>query len=149
MVAAKVNGKLVDAAHELQNAEVVEIIQYTGQANPRMIQKHRQWLDCAQTKTARHKIAKFLREQVSKGLLPPGAAPALGDLPLPAGAWPEAEAEAVALQAVWLRIQVRWAGRPAGGLLWRWGHVLCGGCSGLLHVAAGPLCFGLLLHLSN
>lgn len=76
MVAAKVNGKVVNAGHELQNAEVVEVITYKGPINATIIRRHQQWLQAAHTKTARHKIAKFLREHAAlvaaKGFLPPG-----------------------------------------------------------------------------
>ncbi len=62
MVAARVNGKIVPAEHRLANAEVVEVITYKGPANANIVRRHRQWLDAAQTKSARHKILKFLKE---------------------------------------------------------------------------------------
>jgi hypothetical protein len=48
MVAAKVNGKLVGADHELANAEVVEVVRYRGPINATIIKRHQQWLDWAQ-----------------------------------------------------------------------------------------------------
>jgi (p)ppGpp synthase/HD superfamily hydrolase len=72
MIAAKVNGKVVPVHYELANAEVVEVITYKGPVNATMIKRHAQWLECAKTKSARHKIAKFLKEHAamaaSKGL---------------------------------------------------------------------------------
>ena len=72
MIAAKVNGKVVPVHHELANAEVVEVITYKGPVNATIIKRHAQWLECARTKSARHKIAKFLKEHAamaaSKGL---------------------------------------------------------------------------------
>lgn len=62
MVAAKVNGKIVPAEHKLANAEVVEVITYNGPANANIVRRHQQWLTAAQTKSARHKIMKFLKE---------------------------------------------------------------------------------------
>jgi len=75
MVAARVNGKVVNADHELANAEVVEVITYKGPVNATIIKRHQQWLGASRTKTARHKIAKFLREHAalsaSAGLMAP------------------------------------------------------------------------------
>ncbi|KAL8502793.1 hypothetical protein ACS0TY_021783 [Phlomoides rotata] len=65
MVAAKVNGNLVSPTHSLANAEVVEIITYNGLSNKSAFQRHKQWLQHAKTRSARHKIMKFLREQVA------------------------------------------------------------------------------------
>lgn len=76
MVAAKVNGKVVPVDHELANAEVVEVITYKGPVNATIIKRHQGWFGAARTKTARHKIAKFLREHAAlaaaAGLLAPG-----------------------------------------------------------------------------
>jgi len=69
MVAARVNGKIVPAEHRLANAEVVEVITYKGPANANIVRRHRQWLDAAQTKSARHKILKFLKD--NSGLMGP------------------------------------------------------------------------------
>ncbi|GFP80632.1 putative gtp diphosphokinase rsh1 chloroplastic [Phtheirospermum japonicum] len=63
MVAAKVNGNLVSPTHMLANAEVVEIITYNGLSSKSAFQRHKQWLQHAKTRSARHKIMKFLREQ--------------------------------------------------------------------------------------
>ncbi|XP_042044476.1 putative GTP diphosphokinase RSH1, chloroplastic isoform X2 [Salvia splendens] len=65
MVAAKVNGNLVSPTHMLVNAEVVEIITYNGLSNKSVFQRHKQWLQYAKTRSARHKIMKFLREQAA------------------------------------------------------------------------------------
>ncbi|KAF8369343.1 hypothetical protein HHK36_032627 [Tetracentron sinense] len=63
MVAAKVNGNLVSPMHVLTNAEVVEIITYNALSSKSAYQRHQQWLQHAKTRSARHKIIKFLREQ--------------------------------------------------------------------------------------
>ncbi|KAK9756918.1 hypothetical protein RND81_01G129700 [Saponaria officinalis] len=65
MVAAKVNGNLVSPTHELANAEVVEIITYDALSSKSAFQKHKLWLEHAKTRSARHKIMRFLREQAS------------------------------------------------------------------------------------
>uniref|UniRef100_A0A5B7AH76 Putative GTP diphosphokinase RSH1, chloroplastic n=1 Tax=Davidia involucrata TaxID=16924 RepID=A0A5B7AH76_DAVIN len=65
MVAAKVNGNLVSPLHVLTNAEVVEIITYNALSSKSAFQRHKQWLQHAKTRSARHKIMKFLREQVA------------------------------------------------------------------------------------
>ncbi|CAI9105387.1 OLC1v1004298C1 [Oldenlandia corymbosa var. corymbosa] len=65
MVAAKVNGNLVSPLHRLANAEVVEIITYNGLSSKSAFQRHKQWLQHAKTRSARHKIMKFLREQAT------------------------------------------------------------------------------------
>ncbi|KAG8389517.1 hypothetical protein BUALT_Bualt02G0237600 [Buddleja alternifolia] len=65
MVAAKVNGNLVSPMHALANAEVVEIITYNGLSSKSAFQRHNQWLRHAKTRSARHKIMKFLREQAA------------------------------------------------------------------------------------
>ncbi|XP_065860434.1 putative GTP diphosphokinase RSH1, chloroplastic [Euphorbia lathyris] len=65
MVAAKVNGNIVSPAHELANAEVVEIVTYNALSSKSSFQRHKQWLQHAKTRSARHKIMKFLREQAA------------------------------------------------------------------------------------
>ncbi|XP_039048314.1 LOW QUALITY PROTEIN: putative GTP diphosphokinase RSH1, chloroplastic [Hibiscus syriacus] len=65
MVAAKVNGNLVSPTHVLANAEVVEIITYNALSSKSAFQRHKQWLQHAKTRCARHKIMKFLREQAA------------------------------------------------------------------------------------
>nr|GEX44704.1 putative GTP diphosphokinase RSH1, chloroplastic [Tanacetum cinerariifolium] len=65
MVAAKVNGNLVPPLHVLANAEVVEILTYNGLSSKSAFQRHKQWLKHAKTRSARHKIMKFLREQAA------------------------------------------------------------------------------------
>jgi GTP pyrophosphokinase len=62
MVAARVNGKIVPAEHRLANAEVVEVITYKGPTNTNIVKRHQQWVDAAQTKSARHKLLKFLKD---------------------------------------------------------------------------------------
>ncbi|KAI3424289.1 hypothetical protein D9Q98_009844 [Chlorella vulgaris] len=109
MVAAKVNGKVVSADRELQNAEVVEVVRYKGPINATIIRRHQQWLDAAQTRTARHKIAKFLRQHaalaVSKGMSPPsGSAEDAQQQQAPAAA-AAAAANLDARQVTWLVIQ--------------------------------------------
>ncbi|KAL8143060.1 hypothetical protein V2J09_016092 [Rumex salicifolius] len=63
MVAAKVNGNPVSPTHVLANAEVVEILTYDALSNKSAFEKHKQWLHHAKTRSARHKIMRFLREQ--------------------------------------------------------------------------------------
>ncbi|KAJ0051931.1 hypothetical protein Pint_00937 [Pistacia integerrima] len=58
MVAAKVNGNLVSPTHALANAEVVEIITYNALSSKSAFQRHKQWLQHAKTRCARHKIMK-------------------------------------------------------------------------------------------
>ncbi|KAK2649542.1 hypothetical protein Ddye_017031 [Dipteronia dyeriana] len=65
MVAAKVNGNLVSPTRVLTNAEVVEIITYNALSSKSAFQRHKQWLQHAKTRSARHKIMKFLREQAA------------------------------------------------------------------------------------
>ncbi|KAJ8749662.1 hypothetical protein K2173_026311 [Erythroxylum novogranatense] len=65
MVAAKVNGNLVSPTHVLANAEVVEIVTYNALSSKSAFQRHKQWLQHAKTRSARHKIMKFLREQAA------------------------------------------------------------------------------------
>lgn len=65
MVAAKVNGNLVSPMHVLANAEVVEIVTYNALSSKSAFQRHKQWLQHAKTRSARHKIIKFLREQAT------------------------------------------------------------------------------------
>ncbi|KAL4419009.1 hypothetical protein ABPG77_003655 [Micractinium sp. CCAP 211/92] len=105
MVAAKVNGKVVNPYHELANAEVVEVVRYRGPVNATIIKRHQQWLDAAQTRTARHKIAKFLRQHaalaVSQGLHPPGDSSFASSLAAGSGANSDADAR----QVTWLIIQ--------------------------------------------
>lgn len=106
MVAARVNGKVVNADYELANAEVVEVITYKGPINATIIKRHQRWLGAARTKTARYKIAKFLREHAalaaSAGLMAPGDS-ALGLLQR--GGTGTAAADGVATEVVWLIIR--------------------------------------------
>ncbi|CAL4939288.1 unnamed protein product [Urochloa decumbens] len=61
----EVNGNLVSPIHELANAEVVEIITYDKLSSKYAFQRHQQWLQHAKTRSARHKIMKFLKEQAA------------------------------------------------------------------------------------
>lgn len=72
MVAAKVNGVVVPPSHSLRNAEVVEIITYKGKPTAKTLRMHAQWGAFCTTKSARHKILKFLRDH-SFSALPPEA----------------------------------------------------------------------------
>ncbi|CAM6129781.1 unnamed protein product [Calypogeia fissa] len=63
MVAAKVNGNLVSPTHTLANAEVVEVVTYDGASQRKLFELHRQWLQFARTRSARHKLTKFLKDQ--------------------------------------------------------------------------------------
>ncbi|KAF5206358.1 Gtp pyrophosphokinase [Thalictrum thalictroides] len=65
MVAAKVNGNLVSPTHVLANAEVVEIVTYNALSSKSAFQRHQHWLEHARTRSARHKIMKFLKEQAA------------------------------------------------------------------------------------
>lgn len=65
MVAAKVNGNHVSPTRELANAEVVEIINYNARSSKSAFHRHKKWLPHAKTRSARHKIMKFLREQAA------------------------------------------------------------------------------------
>ncbi|KAL4853513.1 putative GTP diphosphokinase RSH1 [Chlorella vulgaris] len=109
MVAAKVNGKVVSADRELQNAEVVEVVRYKGPINATIIRRHQQWLDAAQTRTARHKIAKFLRQHaalaVSKAMPPPSDSAEDAQQQQAAAAAAAAAANLDARQVTWLVIQ--------------------------------------------
>ncbi|KAJ0453627.1 putative GTP diphosphokinase [Helianthus annuus] len=66
MVAAKVNGNIVPPLHVLANAEVVEIVTYNALSSKSAFQRHKQWLQHAKTRSARHKIMKFLKEQAAQ-----------------------------------------------------------------------------------
>ncbi|KAK1412511.1 hypothetical protein QVD17_33821 [Tagetes erecta] len=66
MVAAKVNGNVVPPLHVLANAEVVEIVTYNALSSKSAFQRHKQWLQHAKTRSARHKIMKFLKEQAAQ-----------------------------------------------------------------------------------
>jgi (p)ppGpp synthase/HD superfamily hydrolase len=62
MIGAKVNGKPVPPDHQLANAEVVEILIYDGQLTKFQVQQHESWLAHAQTRSARHKLLKYLKD---------------------------------------------------------------------------------------
>lgn len=65
MVAARVNGNIVSPVHVLANAEVVEIVTYNALSSKSAFQRHKQWLQHAKTRSARHKIMKFVKEQAA------------------------------------------------------------------------------------
>ncbi|KVH94525.1 Beta-grasp domain-containing protein [Cynara cardunculus var. scolymus] len=61
-----VNGNIVPPLHVLANAEVVEIVTYNALSSKSAFQRHKQWLQHAKTRSARHKILKFLKEQAAQ-----------------------------------------------------------------------------------
>ncbi|GAQ87841.1 guanosine polyphosphate pyrophosphohydrolase [Klebsormidium nitens] len=61
MVGAKVNGNSVPVKTVLCNADVVEILEYEGDKR-KAFRRHQQWLKDARTRSARHKLTKYLRE---------------------------------------------------------------------------------------
>eukprot|EP00252_Welwitschia_mirabilis_P008921 TRINITY_DN21182_c0_g1_i2.p1 TRINITY_DN21182_c0_g1~~TRINITY_DN21182_c0_g1_i2.p1 ORF type:complete len:798 (-),score=116.25 TRINITY_DN21182_c0_g1_i2:439-2832(-) len=65
MVAAKVNGNVVSPMHKLANAEVVEIIVYDGLPSKESYRQRQKWLQHVKTRSARHKISKFLKEHAA------------------------------------------------------------------------------------
>ncbi|GJY66266.1 putative GTP diphosphokinase RSH1, chloroplastic isoform X2, partial [Tanacetum coccineum] len=62
----EVNGNIVPPLHVLANAEVVEIVTYDALSSKSAFQRHKQWLQHAKTRSARHKIMKFLKEQAAQ-----------------------------------------------------------------------------------
>lgn len=74
MVAAKVNGVVVPPSHTLRNAEVVEIVTYKGPPTAKTLRMHAQWGAFCTTKSARHKILKFLRDNAYSALPPEAGA---------------------------------------------------------------------------
>lgn len=62
MVAAKVNGSLAAPSQTLSNAEVVEIITYHGPPSIKAYQMHKQWVNNAFTRSARHKLYRYLSD---------------------------------------------------------------------------------------
>ena len=62
MLMARVNGIPVHPSYECCIADVVDIVQYGGEPNSDTIRKHKEWLEYATTRSARHKISKFLKE---------------------------------------------------------------------------------------
>jgi (p)ppGpp synthase/HD superfamily hydrolase len=80
MVAAKVNGVVVPPAHVLRNAEVVDIVTYAGAPSPKLYALHASWVAQVGTRSTRHKLLKFLRDNdalcdAAAGLQTPGLAP--------------------------------------------------------------------------
>lgn len=80
MAYAKVNNQAVHASHVLQNAEVVEVITYDGPVtvttvrwllaagfadHRAQLRRHEQWLPFAKTRSARHKLCRFLSRHAS------------------------------------------------------------------------------------
>eukprot|EP00850_Spirogloea_muscicola_P024179 SM000466S16656 [mRNA] locus=s466:7713:14865:+ [translate_table: standard] len=66
MVGAKVNGNLVSPTFGLTNADIVEVLTYDGATTKKTFQLHQQWLQHARTRSARHKLTKFLKEQAGQ-----------------------------------------------------------------------------------
>lgn len=64
MVAAKVDGKLRPPEYRMRNGEMVEIVTYGDGGTPSrvQVQHHKDWLSFAKTRTAIHKITRFLRQ---------------------------------------------------------------------------------------
>ncbi|KAK9788004.1 hypothetical protein WJX73_010672 [Symbiochloris irregularis] len=62
MVGAKVNGKPAPVSQTVANADVIEIRRYEGAPSRFQIASHMKWMRFASTKTARHKLARFLKE---------------------------------------------------------------------------------------
>jgi (p)ppGpp synthase/HD superfamily hydrolase len=84
MVAAKVNGVIVPPAHVLRNAEVVDIVTYNGAPSPKLYVLHATWVSQVHTRSTRHKLLKFLKdnealreaaEALAAEALPPGGEP--------------------------------------------------------------------------
>ncbi|KAK9067706.1 hypothetical protein SSX86_011817 [Deinandra increscens subsp. villosa] len=65
----QVNGNIVPPLHVLANAEVVEIVTYNALSSKSAFQRHKQWLQHAKTRSARHKIMKFLKEQAAQSAI--------------------------------------------------------------------------------
>ena len=94
MVAAKVNGVIVPPAHVLRNAEVVDIVTYNGAPSPRLYVLHASWVSQVHTRSTRHKLLKFLKdneglreaaEALAAEALPPGGEPPVSPLTAPGG----------------------------------------------------------------
>jgi (p)ppGpp synthase/HD superfamily hydrolase len=95
MVAARVNGKVVPAERVLESGEVVEVVAYRGPPNAALVRRHARWLGAARTKTARHKLARFLREHAALAE-PAGGGEAGGSVAAAAALGGEAAAAAAA-----------------------------------------------------
>lgn len=67
MIAAKVNGRLVQLDYKLQNADVVNIISSSASAGPLP-----DWIGYAKSRTARQKIRQFLRSKDRDNMLDRG-----------------------------------------------------------------------------
>lgn len=61
MILVQVNGNSVPVKTVLCNADVVEILEYEGDKR-KAFRRHQQWLKDARTRSARHKLTKYLRE---------------------------------------------------------------------------------------
>ncbi|KAL3134661.1 hypothetical protein ABBQ32_007669 [Trebouxia sp. C0010 RCD-2024] len=120
MIGAKVNGKYVMASHQLANAEIIDILTYDGPLTKNLVARHQAWSDAslARTRSARHKLLKFLRDNASMqapqatSQAPP--APLLNTMeildnglrqPLDQGRAARAEPLAVKSRAHWLRVR--------------------------------------------
>ena len=94
MVAAKVNGVIVQPAHVLRNAEVVDIVTYNGAPSPKLYVLHASWVKQVHTRSTRHKLLKFLKdneslreaaEALAAEAAPPGSEPPVAPLTAPGG----------------------------------------------------------------
>ncbi len=61
---------------------MVEVVPYGGPVNGAILRKHQEWYRLARTKTARHKIMRFLRENAALA-----ASKGIKLMPAPGG-WP-------------------------------------------------------------
>ena len=61
MLFSRVNGAMVPPSYVLDYADVVDVVCHTS-ATPKMVRTHQSWLPYAKTKSARHKLLKFIRE---------------------------------------------------------------------------------------
>ena len=94
MVAAKVNGVIVQPAHVLRNAEVVDIVTYNGAPSAKLYVLHASWVKQVHTRSTRHKLLKFLKdnealretaEALAAEAAPPGSEPPVAPLTSPGG----------------------------------------------------------------
>jgi (p)ppGpp synthase/HD superfamily hydrolase len=73
MIGARVNGAPAPADRPLHNADVVDVVTQSGPPTRLQLATHDAWLKHARTRSARHKLARFLREH---GWPPPDEAQA-------------------------------------------------------------------------
>jgi len=117
MVAAKVNGVIVQPAHVLRNAEVVDIVTYSGAPSAKLYVLHASWVKQVHARSTRHKLLKFLkdnealREAADAEAAPPGGEPPVAPLTASGGGggWSVLDSS---LQLEWAREAT--LGAPAG-----------------------------------